>query len=102
MSNDIKQDYEFFMRGVYNIDRNYLMENHYDADSFVEDNLSLLKINITSAILEYLTKENMNFLTEDIESLTIIRNDISKVESLNELTVLLENAKRIVSQSRNL
>lgn len=102
MSNDIKQNYEFFMRGVYSIDRDYLMKNHYDADSFVEDNLSLLKINIASAILEYLTKENMNFLTEDIESLTIIRNDISKVESLNELTVLLENAKRIVSQSRTL
>ena len=102
MSNDIKQDYEFFMRGVYNIDRNYLMENHYDADSFVEDNLSLLKINIASAILEYLTKENMNFSTEDIEILTIIINDISKVENLNELTVLLENAKRIVSQSRTL
>lgn len=102
MSNDIKQDYEFFMRGVYNIDRNYLMENHYDADSFVEDNLSLLKINIASAILEYLTKENMNFSTEDIEILTIIINDISKVENLNELTVLLENAKRIVSKSRTL
>ena len=85
------------MRGVYIIDRRYLIENHYDADSFVEDNLSLLKINIASAILEYLVKENMNFSTEDIESLTIIRNDISKVESLNELTVLLENAKRIVS-----
>ena len=90
------------MRGVYNIDRNYLMENDYNADSFVEDNLSLLKINIASAILEYLGKENMKFSTEDIEILTIIRNDISKVESLNELTVLLENAKRIVSQSRNL
>ena len=102
MSNDIKQDYEFFMRGVYNIDRNYLMENHYDADSFVEDNLSLLKINIASAILEYLGKENMNFSAKDIESLIIIRNDISKVENLNELTVLLENAKRIVSQSRTL
>ena len=90
------------MRGAYSIDRRYLIENHYDADSFVEDNLSLLKINIVSAILEYLGKENMNFSTEDIEILTIIRNDISKVESLNELTVLLENAKRIVSQSRTL
>ena len=54
-----KQDYEFFMRGAYSIEGRSLMESHYDADSFVEDNLSLLKINITSAILEYLVKENI-------------------------------------------
>lgn len=102
MSNDKKQDYEFFMRGAYSIEGRSLMESHYDADSFVEDNLSLLKINITYAISEYLVKENMNFSTEDIEILRIIRNDISKVESLNELTVLLENARRIVLRCRNL
>lgn len=102
MYNDIKQDYEFFMRGAYSIDGRSLLESHYDADSFIEDNLSLLKINITSAILEYLVKENMNFSTEDIEILTIIRNNIFRVESLNKLTVLLENARRIVSRCRNL